>query len=108
MEAAAKVSFAVRVQFTLKYPGARVAFGARLADQGMIQQMIADNEIDLAATRALLQVACQQLDNGPRPVPRSPKTFAAQALHHVGVDAWGAQRTAGRAHRTRDPAFPNL
>jgi acyl-CoA dehydrogenase len=32
----------------------RELFGQRLADQGMAQQMIAENEIDLAAARALL------------------------------------------------------
>ncbi|OCB24410.1 acyl-CoA dehydrogenase, partial [Mycobacterium malmoense] len=32
----------------------REGFGGRLADLGMIQNMLADNEIDLAATRALL------------------------------------------------------
>lgn len=63
----------------------REAFGARLADLGMIQQMIADNEIDLAATRALLGVACQQLDNGERASASTSiaKTFAAEALHRV-------------------------
>lgn len=63
----------------------RQAFGARLADQGMIQQMIADNEIDLAATRALLLVACQELDSGARASASTSiaKTFAAEALHRV-------------------------
>ena len=36
----------------------RELFGLRLADQGMAQQMIAENEIDLAASRALLWQAC--------------------------------------------------
>ncbi|MGE0218061.1 acyl-CoA dehydrogenase family protein [Mycolicibacterium sp.] len=63
----------------------RSAFGARLADLGMIQQMIADNEIDLAATRALLLVACRELDEGGRASASTSiaKTFAAEALHRV-------------------------
>ena len=36
----------------------RELFGSRLADQGMAQQLIAENEIDLAASRALLWQAC--------------------------------------------------
>jgi alkylation response protein AidB-like acyl-CoA dehydrogenase len=63
----------------------RQAFGSRLSDLGMTQQMIADNEIDLAATRALLMVACHELDAGER-APMSTaiaKTFAGEALHRV-------------------------
>lgn len=69
----------------VRYVVSRQAFGARLADHGMVQQMIADNEIDLAATRALLGVACQQLDNGEAATADTSiaKTFAAEALHRV-------------------------
>jgi len=63
----------------------REAFGTRLSGLGMIQQMIADNEIDLAATRALLMVACRELDDGGRASVSTSiaKTFAAEALHRV-------------------------
>jgi acyl-CoA dehydrogenase len=63
----------------------REAFGARLADLGMVQQQIADNEIDLAATRALLLEACRVLDDGGRAGHETSvaKTFAAEALHRV-------------------------
>lgn len=63
----------------------REAFGARLADLGMIQQMIADNEIDLAATRALLLEACRVLDDGGRASKETSiaKTFAGEALHRI-------------------------
>jgi len=63
----------------------REAFGSRLADLGMMQQMIADNEIDLAATRALLLEACRELDDGGRASERTSiaKTFAGEALHRV-------------------------
>ncbi|TYL46398.1 acyl-CoA dehydrogenase family protein [Nocardioides sp. BGMRC 2183] len=63
----------------------REAFGARLADLGMMQQMIADNEIDLAATRALLLEACRALDDGGRASKETSiaKTFGGEALHRV-------------------------
>lgn len=44
----------------------RELFGHRLADLGMAQQLIADNEIDLAAARALLWQAAWQLANGDK------------------------------------------
>ena len=63
----------------------RQAFGSRLSDLGMTQQMIADNEIDLAATRALLMDACRELDSGGSASKATSitKTFAAEALHRV-------------------------
>ncbi len=63
----------------------RSAFGSRLADLGMMQAHIADNEIDLAATRALLMQACHELDAGDRASATTSmaKTFAAEALCRV-------------------------
>lgn len=63
----------------------RKSFGSTLADLGMMQQMIADNEIDLAATRALLHEACRELDAGARAGESTSiaKTFAGEALHRV-------------------------
>jgi alkylation response protein AidB-like acyl-CoA dehydrogenase len=69
----------------VRYVADREAFGTRLAELGMVQQQIADNEIDLAATRALLLEACRELDAGGR-AGRSTsiaKTFAAEALYRV-------------------------
>ena len=72
-------------EVAVRQVASRQAFGSRLADLGMIQQMIADNEIDLAATRALLGVACQELDAGERASKSTSiaKTFAGEALHRV-------------------------
>jgi acyl-CoA dehydrogenase len=69
----------------VRYVASRQAFGSRLADQGMVQQMVADNEIDLAATRALLMEACRELDAGERASLSTSicKTFAAEALDRV-------------------------
>ena len=63
----------------------REAFGGRLGDLGMVQLMLADNEIDLAATRALLLEACRELDTGARASQATSiaKTFAGEALHRV-------------------------
>ncbi|UGT54831.1 acyl-CoA dehydrogenase family protein [Nocardia asteroides] len=63
----------------------REGFGARLGDLGMIQQMIADNEIDIAATRALLTRACWELDRGESAANATSiaKTFAAEAIVRI-------------------------
>lgn len=69
----------------LSYIIDRPAFGGRLSDLGMIQQLVADNEIDLAATRSLLMTACEELDQGGRASAATSiaKTFAAEALDRV-------------------------
>ncbi len=69
----------------VRHVAGRRAFGSRLAEQGMVQQMIADNEIDLVATRALLLAACRELDDGGRASESTSiaKTFAAEALCRV-------------------------
>jgi acyl-CoA dehydrogenase len=69
----------------VRYAAERQAFRSRLADLGMAQQMIADNEIDLAATRALLREACAELDAGGRASKATSitKAFAAEALNRV-------------------------
>ena len=85
----------------VRYVAEREAFGSCLADLGMVQQMVADNEIDLAATRALLLEACRALDAGGRASKETSiaKTFAAEALHRV-VDR--ATQMCGGLGVTRD------
>jgi acyl-CoA dehydrogenase len=63
----------------------RWGFGMRLADMGMVQKMIADNEIDIAATRALLVRACWELDHGQsaHTATSIAKTFAAESVFRV-------------------------
>ncbi|AHH19619.1 acyl-CoA dehydrogenase [Nocardia nova SH22a] len=63
----------------------RQGFGSRLGDLGMIQKMIADNEIDIAATRALLTRACWELDLGEHAANSTSiaKTFAAEAIFRI-------------------------
>jgi acyl-CoA dehydrogenase len=69
----------------LRHVASRPSFGGMLSDLGMVQQMIADSEIDLAATRALTLQACQELDAGSRAATSTSvaKTFAAEALWRV-------------------------
>lgn len=63
----------------------REAFGAKLAESGLIHQLVADNEIDIAATRALLLTACQELDAGARASAATSiaKTFGAEAIGRI-------------------------
>ncbi len=63
----------------------RELFGSRLSDLGLAQQLVADNEIDLAASRALLWQACWQLENGHRGTEESSraKVFVSEAVGRV-------------------------
>lgn len=63
----------------------RRLFGSRLAELGMAQQMIADNEIDIAASRALIMRACWELDQGGSASQSVSiaKTFVAEAVWRV-------------------------
>jgi acyl-CoA dehydrogenase len=88
-------------EVAVQHVAGREAFGGRLADLGMVQQLIADNEIDLAATRALLREACAELDAGGRAAQLTSitKTFASEALHRV-VDR--SQQMCGGLGVSRD------
>ncbi|MFD7407841.1 acyl-CoA dehydrogenase family protein [Streptomyces sp. NPDC059866] len=63
----------------------REAFGSRLTGLGMIQQMLADSEIDLAASRSLITHAAWLLDRGERASAETSiaKTFVAEAAGRV-------------------------
>ncbi|MCX4099187.1 acyl-CoA dehydrogenase family protein [Nocardia sp. alder85J] len=63
----------------------REGFGGRIGDLGMVQKMVADNEIDIAATRALLLRACWELDAGEAASDSTSiaKTFAAEAIFRI-------------------------
>jgi hypothetical protein len=69
----------------LAHVAQRRGFGSRLGDLGMIQKMIADNEIDIAATRALLTRACWELDRGEPAANATSiaKTFGAEAIFRI-------------------------
>ena len=78
----------------------REAFGAKLGDLGMIQQLLADNEIDLAASSALIDSAAAVLDGGGRGAEETSiaKTFVAEAVNRVvdrAVQVHGALGVSG-------------
>ncbi len=66
----------------------RRAFGGVLADLGMIQQQIADSEIDIASARAMVQRCAWELDVAPRSSQAAQyssmtKVFVAEAVWRV-------------------------
>ncbi|WP_405151064.1 acyl-CoA dehydrogenase family protein [Sphaerisporangium sp. NBC_01403] len=63
----------------------REAFGGKLAQLGMTQQMLADSEIDLAASRSLITHAAWLLDQGERASAETSiaKTFVAEAVGRI-------------------------
>lgn len=63
----------------------RQSFGGLLGDLGMIQQQVADSEIDMAASRALIRQTAAVLDSGVPGGTESSiaKTFVAEAVNRV-------------------------
>jgi acyl-CoA dehydrogenase len=63
----------------------RHLFGSRLGELGMAQKMLADSEIDLAASRALILNTAWVLDRGLRGTMESSiaKTFVSEAVNRV-------------------------
>lgn len=63
----------------------RSVFGARLAEHGMAQQLLADNEIDLAAARALLWHASWSIAQGEKSTESSSraKVFISEAVGRI-------------------------
>ena len=63
----------------------RELFGSRLGDLGMVQAMVADSEIDIAASRLLIWQACAELDQGLSAAQSSSiaKTFVAEGVGRV-------------------------
>ncbi|HEY0357630.1 MAG TPA: acyl-CoA dehydrogenase family protein [Mycobacteriales bacterium] len=72
-------------EVALGYGAERRLFGSALGDLGMAQAMIADNEIDLAASRALIWQAAWVLDRGQSGKHETSiaKTFVSEAVGRV-------------------------
>jgi alkylation response protein AidB-like acyl-CoA dehydrogenase len=72
-------------EHAVAYAGNRQMFGTNLASLGMAQQLIADNEIDIAASRALIWQAAWVLDqHKPGKQETSiTKTFVAEAVYRI-------------------------
>jgi acyl-CoA dehydrogenase len=89
------------------YASTREMFGGRLADQGMAQRMIAENEVDIAASRALVWQAAWALDQ-ERPARQETsvaKVFVAEAVHRI-VDR--SVQLAGGYGVSYDSPLPGL
>jgi acyl-CoA dehydrogenase len=72
----------------LDYATTRRAFGGTLADLGMVQQQIADSEIDIEAVRGMIYRCAWQLDQDPGSAEAArmssmAKVFAAEAIWRV-------------------------
>lgn len=63
----------------------RPAFGGKLAELGMVQQQLADSEIDIETSRAVLWRACWELDQGRTGAQHTSiaKTFVSEAVGRV-------------------------
>jgi alkylation response protein AidB-like acyl-CoA dehydrogenase len=84
------LGLATRAQeLTVRHVSERYAFGARVADHGMAQGQLADNEIDIEASRALIHRAATAIDeDGPassaaRHLVSVAKTFVSEAVWRV-------------------------
>ncbi|RZB14439.1 acyl-CoA dehydrogenase family protein [Streptomyces sp. F001] len=84
----------------------RSAFGKPLAELGMVQQLLADSEIDIETSRAVLWRACWELDQG-RPAAQYTsiaKTYVSEAVNRVvdrAVQVCGALGISGDAPLSR-------
>jgi acyl-CoA dehydrogenase len=69
----------------LDHTARRTAFGKPLAELGMVRQLLADSEIDLEASRALLWRACWELDQGRSAAQHTSitKTFVSEAVNRI-------------------------
>lgn len=72
-------------EVAVRYAAGRPMFGTVLADLGMAQQLIADNEVDIAASRALVREAADALDAGApaRQETSVAKIFVAEATFRI-------------------------
>lgn len=72
-------------EIAVGYAATRPMFGTVLGELGMAQQMIADNEVDIAASRVLIQAAAAALDDGlpARQETSIAKVFVAEAVFRV-------------------------
>lgn len=72
-------------EYAVRYAAERPMFNTTLGDLGMAQQMIADNEIDIAASRAMIWRAAWALDQGApaRQETSLAKVFVAEAAFRI-------------------------
>ncbi|MFE2991766.1 acyl-CoA dehydrogenase family protein [Streptomyces sp. NPDC059262] len=85
----------------------RSAFGKPLAELGMVQQLLADSEIDIETSRAVLWRACWELDQGRSAAQHTSiaKTYVSEAVNRV-VDR--AVQVCGALGISRDAPLSRL
>jgi alkylation response protein AidB-like acyl-CoA dehydrogenase len=91
----------------VRYASERAMFGGVLGDLGMAQRHIAENELDIAASRGLILQAAWALDNG-RPARQETsvaKAFVAEAVLRV-VDR--SMQLCGGHGMSYDSPLPSL
>ncbi|TLS47184.1 acyl-CoA dehydrogenase family protein [Streptomyces montanus] len=84
----------------------RSAFGGPLSELGMVQQLLADSEIDIETSRAVLWRACWELDQGRSAAQHTSiaKTYVSEAVNRVvdrAVQVCGALGISGDAPLSR-------
>lgn len=91
----------------ISYASRRPMFGTELSSLGMAQQAIADNEIDIAASRALILHAAEALDRGlpARQETSIAKVFVAEAVFRV-VDR--AMQLSGASGTHEESVIPRI
>ncbi|WP_280350481.1 acyl-CoA dehydrogenase family protein [Nocardia abscessus] len=84
------LGLAVRAhRLTIEHIGTRTSFGVPIAEHGIAQGLIADNEIDIAAARGVIRTAAETIDaQGPtssqaRHEASIAKTFVSEAVWRV-------------------------
>jgi len=89
------------------YASRRPMFGTELSSLGMAQQAIADNEIDIAAARALILQAAWSLDQKlpARQETSVAKVFVAEAVFRI-VDR--AMQLCGSTGISEESAIPQI
>jgi acyl-CoA dehydrogenase len=72
-------------EISMAWTTRREAFGSQLRELGMIQQLVADSEIDLVASRALIREAAGYLDRGDDAghISSITKTFVSEAVWRI-------------------------
>ena len=87
----------------VRYAAERPMFGSYEAQLGMAQQLIADNEIDIAAARGLIWQAAWTLDQGlpARQETSVAKVFVAEAVNRISDRAM--QLSGGRGVSSDSP-----
>jgi acyl-CoA dehydrogenase len=90
----------------LDHANNRSAFGHRLAELGMVQQQLADSEIDIEAGRALIWRTAWELDAGSPASQQTSitKTFVSEAVNRVvdrAVQICGAAGVSGETPLSR-------